>query len=130
MRNFFKAGFLAISGGIELNRIRLNSLNITSEISRRYLISSLQIYNFEHTIFCLVLFTAYLLFITYFEQAIANCEITNRYEYWLWYKTVRKILINPFDATDLFLYPLKRQKTRSFLMFSGGIERDQWYDMD
>ena len=23
----------------------------------------------------------------------------------------------------------KRQKTRDFLMFSGGIERDQWHEM-
>ena len=30
-----------------------------------------------------------------------------------------------FYITDLFLYPLKHQKTRDFQMFSGGIERDR-----
>ena len=34
--------------------------------------------------------------------------------------------LNPFHASGLFLYPLK---TRGFLMFSGGIERDQWHEM-
>ena len=34
-------------------------------------------------------------------------------------------LINPFHASGLFWYPL----TRGFLMFSGGIERDQWHEM-
>ena len=34
-------------------------------------------------------------------------------------------------AIDLFLYPLKiSEKKCFFLMFSGGIERYQWYDMD
>ena len=28
-----------------------------------------------------------------------------------------------------FYTPWKQQKTRSFLMFSGGIERDQWHEM-
>ena len=37
-----------------------------------------------------------------------------------------EFLINPFHATGLFLYPLK---TRGFLTFSGGIERDQCYDL-
>ena len=34
--------------------------------------------------------------------------------------------INPFHAPDLFLYLLKSpdQKTKGFLMFSGGTERD------
>ena len=36
-----------------------------------------------------------------------------------------EFLINPFHAFGLFLYPLK---TRGFLMFSGGIERDQCYE--
>ena len=35
-------------------------------------------------------------------------------------------MVNLFNATSLFLYPLK---TRGFLIFSGGIERDQWYEM-
>ena len=41
--------------------------------------------------------------------------------------------INPFYATGLFLYTLivlRHQKTRGFLTFSGGIERDQWHEMD
>ena len=39
---------------------------------------------------------------------------------------------NPFQPTGLFLYPppkKKYQKTREFLMFSGGIEKDQWNKM-
>ena len=34
--------------------------------------------------------------------------------------------INPFHVTDLFWYPLKTQKTRGFLIFSGGIKRDYY----
>ena len=37
--------------------------------------------------------------------------------------------INPFHSTGFFLYPWKQQKTRGFLMFSGGIERDQWHEI-
>ena len=29
----------------------------------------------------------------------------------------------------LFLYPQKHQEISSFLIFSGGIERDQWHEM-
>ena len=35
---------------------------------------------------------------------------------------------NPFHATDLFWYPLKTWKLEN--MFSGGIKRDQWHEMD
>ena len=35
------------------------------------------------------------------------------------------IFINPFYATGLFEYPLKKKKNRGFLMLSVGIERDQ-----
>ena len=39
--------------------------------------------------------------------------------------------LNPFHATDLFLYPpRKHQKTKGFLMFLGGRERGQWHEMD
>ena len=41
-------------------------------------------------------------------------------------------LANSFHATNLFLYPLKtseNQKTRGFLMFSGGIKREQWHKL-
>ena len=40
--------------------------------------------------------------------------------------------MNPFHAIDLFLYFVKLTKKSDicgFLMFSGGIERDQWYEM-
>ena len=33
---------------------------------------------------------------------------------------------NPYHTIGLFLYPLK---TKSFRMFSGGVERDQWHDV-
>ena len=36
---------------------------------------------------------------------------------------------NLFHATVLFQYPSKHQKTRGFLMFSGGAERSQWHEM-
>ena len=35
----------------------------------------------------------------------------------------------PFNAACLFLYPLKPQKTRCFLVFSMGVEREQWNEM-
>ena len=36
-------------------------------------------------------------------------------------------VINPFQADVFFLYPL--QKTRDFLTFSGGVEREHWPEM-
>ena len=42
---------------------------------------------------------------------------------------------NPFHATVLSLFtvliscPLEIWENSAFLMFSGGIERDQWYEM-
>ena len=38
-------------------------------------------------------------------------------------------VINPSHATVLFLYPLKTSETRVFLITSGCIERDQWYEI-
>ena len=29
-----------------------------------------------------------------------------------------------------FYNPSKHQKTRGFFMFSGGVERDQWHEME
>ena len=37
--------------------------------------------------------------------------------------------INPFYTTGLFLCPLKTSENLR-VIFSGGIERDQWYDID
>ena len=37
---------------------------------------------------------------------------------------------NPFEASVSFLYPLKLQKTRGFLKFSGGVEIEDWREMD
>ena len=38
--------------------------------------------------------------------------------------------VNPFHATDLFLYPMKKSENLCvFFMFSGDIERDQWHEM-
>ena len=36
--------------------------------------------------------------------------------------------ITHFMPLISFHAPLKHQKTRGFLMFSGGIERDQWHE--
>ena len=65
----------------------------------------------------------------------------------VWYCWVTSLFINewlslnitpesdPFHATDLLLYPLKMWEnsllsvTSGFLMFSGGIENDQWHEM-
>ena len=40
---------------------------------------------------------------------------------------IREKILHPFYVTGLFLYPLK--KTRGFLIFSGGTERNQRHDM-
>ena len=40
-----------------------------------------------------------------------------------------KSLLNPFNATDLFWYPLKTSENQRLLMFSGVIKRDQWHEM-
>ena len=39
------------------------------------------------------------------------------------------IVLNPFHATIFFSTPGKHQKTSGFLIFSRGIERDQWHEM-
>ena len=35
------------------------------------------------------------------------------------------MIVNPFNATDLLLHPIKTTEDKEFLIFSGGIERDQ-----
>ena len=36
---------------------------------------------------------------------------------------------NPYYASGFFLYPLEKSETQGILMFSGGIEREQWHEM-
>ena len=38
-----------------------------------------------------------------------------------WWAQSLLTILNPFDATELFLYPLKRSENAGFLMFSGSI---------
>ena len=38
------------------------------------------------------------------------------------------LLFNSFHVAGIFLYSLKTEN-QSFLIFSGGIEKDQWYGM-
>ena len=54
----------------------------------------------------------------------------------LTYYLIQLYLLTHFIATDLFDTPWKhleslpwKQKARGFLMFSGGIKRDQWHEM-
>ena len=47
-------------------------------------------------------------------------NLLNFYSITITLRVSGKKLINPFHATGLFRYPL---------MFSGGIERDQWHEM-
>ena len=39
------------------------------------------------------------------------------------------LVLNPFHATGLFTLPENIRQNRGFLMFSGGIEKDQWHEM-
>ena len=59
-------------------------------------------------------------------------KLLKRYEFerglWFLFQHLLKA-VNPFRATGLFRYPPGKQKTRGFLMFSGGIKRDQWHEM-
>ena len=43
--------------------------------------------------------------------------------------TFNKLPSTHFNATGLFLYPGKDEIVSGFLMFSGGVERDQCYEM-
>ena len=63
------------------------------------------------------------------------CSVYRRYN-WL-FRELWKVF-NSFHVTSIFLYPRplvyfytpwKHQKTSVFLMFLGGIERDQWHEM-
>ena len=38
--------------------------------------------------------------------------------------------MNSFQATDLFLYTLKTSENGRLSMFSRGIERGQWHELD
>ena len=38
-------------------------------------------------------------------------------------------LINPFHATDLFLYPLENIRKPEVFYFSVGIKKGQWHEM-
>ena len=40
-------------------------------------------------------------------------------------KALYSSALKPFHATGLFIYPLKQQKIKGFLMFSGGIKKDR-----
>ena len=37
--------------------------------------------------------------------------------------------MNPFHTTSLFYTPWKHEKIPGFLIFSGGVEKDHWYDV-
>ena len=42
---------------------------------------------------------------------------------------MRNNSVDSLHAIDSFYSPGKHQKTSGFLMFSGGIEKDQWHEM-
>ena len=73
--------------------------------------------------------------LTFFEKNndrfYVSDELTRWLEIQIWCQIFREnfIALNSFHATSFFLYPWKHQKTISFLMFSGGIDRDQRYDI-
>ena len=45
------------------------------------------------------------------------------------FRLFRSICVTHFIPLVSFYTPWKHQKTRGFLMFSGGLERDQWHEM-
>ena len=63
--------------------------------------------------------------VTPFSHFLCSIPLISRFNSTI---CVRQVL-NPFLTTGLLLYPLKRKKTRGFLMFSGSIERDKWHKM-
>ena len=46
-----------------------------------------------------------------------------------WQISYTLVVINTFNATGLFLWPLKTSENPWFFMFSGGMKRDQWHEM-
>ena len=56
-------------------------------------------------------------------------KIRNAVERTLKMRVFPAMIINTFHATSLFLYSLKILENQSFLMFSGGIDTDQWHKM-
>ena len=64
-----------------------------------------------------------------------STEIIRKPTIYIWKlseKFYAKLSFNPFHATGLFLYLLKTssENVRFLKMFSGGIERDQWHEID
>ena len=66
---------------------------------------------------------------TIHRQNLTNC--LSVFDHFMGLPVKRLNVINPFHATDLFLYPLKTLENKiDFLVFSAGIDRNQRHDMD
>ena len=66
-----------------------------------------------------------------FSEVAGFSKCTNLIRLWInctnGTKSRKEPHINPFHATVSFYTPWKYQNTKGFLMFPGGIERDQWH---
>ena len=52
----------------------------------------------------------------------------NVLNYWI-INVLNVFLVDPFHATDLFLYSLKTPENQRFSDVSRGTERDKWHEM-
>ena len=85
---------------------------------------------------CFADFTTRKNFIKFSKKTVEHwCLFRNKWYQMVIIHTVRSFSYttkNSVDTnlnTDAFLYSLKNQKTKGFLIFSGGIERNWWHDM-
>ena len=60
-----------------------------------------------------------------YHQESINCETVIGRKTLIQTKGEFENVIDPFCFNDFFLYSLKTSEIKSFLMFSGGIERDR-----
>ena len=61
--------------------------------------------------------------IVHSEQALIYGKVIS------WISKLGQHLGNLFYTTGLFYTPGKHHKTNGFLIFSGGLEREQWHEM-
>ena len=63
------------------------------------------------------------------NSSLVSCKLCLVTEELAYFVMFRKMFLTNFMLLVSFYTTCKHQKTRRFLMFSGGIERDQWHEM-
>ena len=107
--------------------LKKSSFNFLSKILRKtppmkVLFSTVKDLVLNHQLTCYSVFMSLFVVISYFFI------IVMRYWFYIFFIISQYTLIH-FMPLVSFYTPSKHQKTYGFLMFSGGVERDQWHEL-